>query len=194
MMFRSLIASAMLLASSSAVAADYAVDGTHSRVGFSITHLTVSKVRGSFGTMAGTVSYDPKNVAATKVNATVGIASIDTDEAKRDEHLVSPDFFDVAAFPEMKFVSKAVRNIKKDHFELVGDLTIHGVTKEVLFTVNTFSSEVKDPWGNVKVGTYAVAKINRKDFGLTWNAALEAGGLLVGEEVEIELDIQLKKS
>ena len=191
---RALLAATTLLTSIPAFAADYTVDGSHSRVGFAVTHLTVSKVRGTFGTMSGTLSYDPKNIAATSIKATVGIQSIDSDEAKRDEHLLSADFLDVAKFPEMGFVSKSVKNIKKESFDVIGDLTIHGVTKEVALTVDTPSAEVKDPWGNIKVGAHAIGKINRKDFGLTWNSVLEAGGFLVGEEVEIELDIELKKS
>lgn len=192
-MARSLVTALFLFLSSSAFAADYAVDPSHTRVGFSITHMQISTVHGTFGTVSGKVAWDPKNVAGTKVEAKVGVGSVDTDEADRDKHLVSPDFFDVAKFPEMTFVSKSVKNVSKDKFDLVGDLTIHGVTKEVVFTVNTISADVKDPWGNTKAGTHAVAKINRKDFGLTWNSVLEAGGLLVGEEVTIELDVELKK-
>jgi polyisoprenoid-binding protein YceI len=194
MTFRSLAVVGALLATTPALAADYVVDSSHTRVGFSISHLTVSTVRGSFGEASGTVSYDPKNVAATKVNAKVTVGSVDTREAKRDEHLRSPDFFDAVKFPEMTFASTAVKNISKDGFDLVGDLTIHGVTKPVTLRVATFSPEVKDPWGNVKVGTRATGTINRKDFGLTWNAALETGGFVVGEEVALELDIELKKN
>ncbi len=194
MTLRSLAVAGALLATTPAMAADYVVDSSHTRVGFSISHLTVSTVRGSFGEASGTVSYDPKNVAATKVNAKVTVGSVDTREAKRDEHLRSPDFFDAVKFPEMTFASTAVKNIKKDGFDLVGDLTIHGVTKPVTLHVATFSPEVKDPWGNVKVGTRATGTINRKDFGLTWNAALETGGFVVGEEVALELDIELKKN
>jgi polyisoprenoid-binding protein YceI len=190
---RTLVLATLALASGSAFAADYTVDPAHTRVGFAISHLAVSKVRGTFGTATGTVSYDPANIPATKISAKVGIASIDTDEAKRDEHLKSPEFFDVAKFPEMSFTSKSVKNVTKDSFDVVGDLTIHGVTKEATLTVATFTQEVKDPWGNVKVGTSAKGKINRKDFGLTWNAALETGGFVVGEDVEIELDVELTK-
>jgi polyisoprenoid-binding protein YceI len=125
---RTMLAAATLLTSIPAFAADYAVDASHSRVGFAVTHLTVSKVRGTFGTMSGTMSYDPKNVAATSIKATVGVQSIDTDESKRDEHLLSADFLDVAKFPEMTFVSKSVKNVKKGSFDVIGDLTIHGVT------------------------------------------------------------------
>ena len=125
--------------------------------------------------------------------ATVGVQSIDTDEAKRDEHLLSADFLDVAKFPEMTFVSKSVKNIKKGSFEVIGDLTIHGVTKEVALTVDTPSPEVKDLWGNVKVGAHATAKINRKDFGLTWNSVLETGGVLVSDTIKLEMDVEAVK-
>jgi polyisoprenoid-binding protein YceI len=171
----------------------YNVDASHSRVGFSVTHMMVSTVRGEFGTFTGTVEWDPKNVGATKVQGTVGIASINTREAKRDEHLKSPDFFDVASFPEAKFVSTGVKNVKKDSFDLIGDLTIRGVTKSVTVQVKTVSPEFKDPWGNVKAGTRATATINRKDFGITWSAALDGGGVVVSDEVGIDIDLELVK-
>jgi polyisoprenoid-binding protein YceI len=188
------VALASLTLASTAFAGDYTVDSAHSRVGFSITHLTVSTVHGSFGAASGTVSYDPKNVAATKINAKVTVGSINTVDEKRDGHLKSPDFFDAAKFPEMTFVSKAVKNITPQTFDVVGDLTIHGVTKETTLHVNTLSPEVKDPWGNVKIGTHAEGSLNRKDFGLVWNQTLETGGLLVGEDVKIELDIEMTKA
>ncbi len=188
---RSLVLLPLLAASSSAFAATYAVDASHTRVGFSVSHMMVSTVRGEFGTVTGTVDWDPKNVAATKVDATVGTASVDTRDPKRDDHLRSPDFFDIAKFPEMKFKSKAVKNIGKESFDLVGDLTIRGVTKEVTLKVNTLPAERKDPWGNYKTGTRAVGTINRQDFGISWNNALDGGGVIVGDEVTIELDVEL---
>ncbi|MDP2310412.1 MAG: YceI family protein [Pseudomonadota bacterium] len=182
-----------LLASSSAFAATYDVDATHSRVGFSVTHMMVSTVRGEFGSASGTVDWDPANVGATKVNATVGVTSIDTRDAKRDDHLRSPDFFDVAKFAEAKFVSKSVKNITAEGFDLVGDLTIHGVTKETTFKVKNLPADRKDPWGNMKTGTRATATINRQDFGVKWNTQLDGGGYVVGDEVAIELDIELAR-
>jgi polyisoprenoid-binding protein YceI len=153
--------------------------------------MMVSTVRGSFGTVSGTVEYDPKNVAATKVEATVGVTSVDTNEDKRDEHLRSADFFDAVQFPEMKFVSTGVKNVKKDSFELLGNMTIRGVTKPVTLTVKTLAPETKDPWGGMRSGTRATGTINRQDFGLTWNKALDGGGYIVGDEVEISLDVEL---
>lgn len=192
-MLRSAALVAALLGAAPALAATYAVDGSHSQVGFSVSHLMVSTVRGSFGVVAGTVEYDPKNVAATKVDATITVTSVDTNEPKRDDHLRSADFFDIAQFPEMKFVSKQVKNVKKDTFDLVGDLTIRGVTKPVTLTVKTFAPEVKDPWGNVKTGTRATGVINRQDFGLSWNKALDGGGYVVGDEVALELEVELAR-
>jgi polyisoprenoid-binding protein YceI len=156
--------------------------------------MTISTVRGQFGTVSGTVEYDPKNVAATKIDATVGVTSVDTQEPKRDDHLRSPDFFDAAKFPNMTFKSKSVKNVAADGFDVVGDLTIHGVTKETTFHVATFSPEVKDPFGNIKIGTHATAKVNRQDFGLTFNKQLDSGGYLVGDDVQIELDVEMAKS
>ncbi|MDP2311956.1 MAG: YceI family protein [Pseudomonadota bacterium] len=183
----------LLASSSSAFAATYDVDPSHSRVGFSVTHMMVSTVRGEFGTVAGTVDWDPANVAATKVNATVGVVSVDTRDAKRDEHLRSADFFDASKFAEMKFVSKSVKNITPEGFDLVGDLTIRGVTKETTFKVKTLPGDRKDPWGNMKTGTRATATINRQDFGVKWNTAIDGGGYIVGDEVAIELDVELAR-
>lgn len=190
-LLRSLALLPLLALSTSAFAATYTVDASHSRVGFSVSHMMVSTVRGEFGVVSGTVNWDPAKPAATTVEATVGVTSVDTRDAKRDEHLRSPDFFDIATFPEMKFTSKAVKNVKKDTFDLVGDLTIRGVTKEVTFKVNTLPAERKDPWGNFKTGTRAVATINRQDYGVTWNTALDGGGVIVGDQVTIELDVEL---
>lgn len=183
----------LLLLASSAFATDYTLDPTHSVVGFSVTHMMMSEVHGSFGTVTGTMSYDPNDLAATKVQATIGVGSIDTNQTQRDDHLRSPDFFDVAQFPEITFVSTSVRAGKKGAFDLTGDLTIHGVTKPVVLHVSPISAEMKDPFGNTRVGTRAVGTIKRSDFGLTWNKALEAGGWLVGDEVTIELAVELLK-
>lgn len=188
---RSGLVALSLLASTPALAATYTIDASHTRVGFAVTHMMVSTVRGEFGTVEGSIDYDPKNLAATKVNAKVAVASVDTRDAKRDDHLRSSDFFDAAKFPEMTFVSKSVKNVGKDGFDLVGDLTIRGVTREVTFRVKPFSPEYKDPWGNYKVGTSATAKINRQDFGVSWNKALDSGGYIVGDEVTIELDVEM---
>lgn len=175
-------------------AAEYTIDPDHSKVLFKIRHLGISTVTGRFDKFSGAFAFDPKNIQASKVTATVEATSIDTDVAKRDEHLRSADFFDVEKFPQITFVSKEIRDAQGGKFKVAGDLTIHGVTKPVTLDVELVGT-VKDPWGNERAGFSATATINRKDFGLTWNKALETGGLLVGEEVWISLEIEgiLKK-
>jgi polyisoprenoid-binding protein YceI len=173
--------------------AQYEIDGAHSSAQFSVKHLMVSNVRGEFSKMTGTVQYDPKNLGATKIDAVIDVNTISTREAKRDEHLKSADFFDAAKYPTIKFVSKKAAAAGAGKLKVTGDLTIHGVTKEVVLDVEGPTAEVKDPWGGTRTGAVATTKINRKDFGLTWNKALETGGVMVGEEVQITLDVQLKK-
>jgi polyisoprenoid-binding protein YceI len=154
--------------------------------------MMISKVRGQFSNVKGTVRYDPNNVAATQIDVSIDASTIDTQEPKRDAHLKSPDFFDVAKYPTLTFKStKAYKD--GDQLKVVGDLTLHGVTKSVELTVDGPSAPVKDPWGNTKVGATATTKINRTDFGLTWNKALEAGGVLVGTDISIELNVELAK-
>lgn len=182
---------ALVLAFSTASAATYEVDPSHTRVGFGITHMMVSTVRGEFGTVSGKVEYDPANVAATKITAEIGITSVDTRDTKRDDHLRSPDFFDATKFPTMKFTSKAVKNASATGFDVVGDLTMHGVTREVTLHVDPISKEYKDPWGNQKAGTHATGVLNRKDFGMVYNSAIDGGGFILGDEVKIELDVEL---
>jgi polyisoprenoid-binding protein YceI len=177
----------------SASAATWEVDAAHSTIGFSVTHMSVSTVRGVFGTVNGTIEYDPANVAASKFTGTVATASVDTNNAERDGHLKNADFFDVVKFPEMKFASKSVRNVTTDAFEVVGDLTIHGITKEVVFKVKKPAPAMVDPWGATKSGTTATATINRKDFGVSWNKQLDTGGWVVSDEVAVELLLELKK-
>lgn len=188
---RTMFVSLLLALTTSAQAATWEVDPTHSQVGFAVSHLMISTVRGSFGTVSGTVEYDPARPVATRVSGTVGVASVDTNNGDRDKHLASADFFDVAKFPEMSFRSRSVRNVTKAGFELVGDLTIRGVTREMVFTVDRLAPEMKDPWGNVKSATSATATINRHDFGVSWNANLDGGGYVVGDEVVLTLDLEL---
>ncbi len=183
--------SALVFALTSAQAATYDIDSSHTRVGFGITHMMVSTVRGEFGTVSGKVEYDPANVGATKINAEIAVTSVDTREPKRDEHLRSPDFFDAAKFPTMTFKSKAVKNASATGFDVVGDLTMHGVTKEVTLHVDPISKEYKDPWGNFKAGTHAVGTVNRKDFGMVYNSAIDGGGYILGDDVKIEIDVEM---
>ena len=176
-----------------ASAATWSIDPEHSNIGFKVKHLMVSNVKGNFEKLSGTVDIDDKNITKSKVEVTIDTNSINTGVQKRDEHLRSADFFDVAKFPTMNFVSKKVAKAGKDRLKVTGDLTLHGVTKEVVLDVEGPSKESKDPWGNIRKGATATAKINRKDFGLNWNKALETGGVLVGEEISITLEVEMIK-
>jgi len=176
-----------------AAASEWEIDPSHSSAQFSVRHMMVSNVRGEFGKMSGTLVLDEANVTKSKVEAVIDVGSINTREPKRDEHLKSADFFDLANHPSMEFKSKKVRKAGKGALEVTGDLTIRGVTREVVLAVVGPTADAKDPWGNIKRGATATTKINRKDFGLTWNAALETGGVLVGEEVAITIDLELTK-
>lgn len=174
-------------------AATWQVDTSHSTVGFSVRHLMITNVRGEFPEFSATVQWDEKDPASFSVDAVIQAASINTQNQKRDDHLRSADFFDVANHPEIRFTSRKVVRGNEGHLKVVGDLSIHGVTREVTLDVEGPTPVVKDPWGNERVGVVATAKINRTDFGLNWNQALEAGGVMVGEEVSITLDLSLVK-
>jgi polyisoprenoid-binding protein YceI len=174
-------------------AATYDIDPVHSTVSFKVKHLMVSWVRGSFKKFSGTIDYDAKNPGATALAASIDASSIDTGNGDRDGHLKSPDFFDVAKFPTLDFKATKVKPAGKNKFTVTGDLTMHGVTKPVSLVVEGLGTEVTDPWGNVKIGASGTAKLNRKEFGLSWSKALEAGGVVVGDDVEIVLDIEAVK-
>jgi len=195
-MLRNLVlATALLAAPALAHATEWTVDPAHSVASFTVKHMMVSTVRGEFGKMTGTATWTKPDYSDAQVDVTIDATTIDTREPKRDAHLKSPDFFDVAKFPTLTFKSKRVEKAKeKGHLTLVGELTIHGVTKEVAFDVTGPSPEMKTPFGTVAVGTEAKAKINRKDFGLNWNKPLEqAGGVLVSDEVNIDINLELSK-
>jgi polyisoprenoid-binding protein YceI len=166
------------------------IDGSHSTAEFSVRHLMITNVKGRFGTLSGTVDYDVEKPEASQIDVTIDATSIDTRDEKRDAHLRSPDFFDAEKFPTITFKSTSVEKTD-DGFAATGDLTIHGVTKPVTLEVEGPSAPSKDPWGNTRIGASATAKINRKDFGLNWNAALETGGVLVGEQVKISIEVSL---
>ena len=175
----------------SALAA-WSIDPAHSSVAFKVRHMMVSNVRGEFTKFDGQVTYDPGAPTKSSVSVTIDASSIDTGNKKRDDHLRSSDFFDVAKYPKLTFVSKKVRQVAKG-LEVVGDLSIHGVTKEVVLKVEGPTSPRKNPWGKDVVGVEAETSIKRTDFGLKWNKALEAGGLLVGEEVRILIELELNQ-
>lgn len=168
----------------------WTIDPTHSHVEFGIRHLMISTVKGRFTDVKGTVKSDDSDPAQGEVDITIGVASIDTREAQRDAHLRSADFFDAERFPSITFRSRRIENAGKDGFRLVGDLTIHGVAREVALDVAS-EGRVKDPWGNERAGFTATTKIKRSEFGLTWNQALETGGVLVGDDVKISIDVEL---
>lgn len=170
----------------------FLIDPSHSSVNFSIKHMMIAKVHGGFDKVSGKLIYDPKNPEASIVEATIETASVNTRESQRDAHLKGADFFDVEKYPTITFKSQRVV-ANKGNMKIIGELTIHGVTQSATLDAEGPSEEMKDPWGNVKIGFSATTKIKRKDFGLTWNAALEAGGLLVGDEVSISLDVQFVK-
>ncbi len=163
-------------------------DKSHSAVGFSIKHMMFAKVRGQFTDWSGSLSYDPENIGAASVEATIQIASIDTSNEQRDGHLRSADFFDVEKFPVMTFQSESWKKTG-DKILVQGNLSLHGVTKAVELHVTENGTGI-DPWGNKRIGFTAQTVINRKDFGLGWNTALEAGGVLVGEDVAIDIELQ----
>ncbi len=168
----------------------WSIDSAHSGVHFSVKHLVVATVRGQFDKVSGSVNIDPADPARSTVHAVIDAASINTREPQRDTHLRSPDFLDVERFPSIEFRSTKVA--RTDHgFAVTGDLTIHGVTRPVVLAIEATDDEIRDPYGNLKRAASATARINRKDFGLTWNVALEAGGFVVGDELRIEIDIEL---
>jgi polyisoprenoid-binding protein YceI len=166
------------------------IDRSHSEVAFQVRHL-LSKVRGRFTEFGGTIEFDEANLPDSRVNVTIRAASIDTAEPDRDKHLRSADFFDADKYPALTFVSTSVTPRAGNRYDVQGDLTIHGVTKHVVLPA-TYLGEATDPWGNTKVVFEAELTLNRKDFGLGWNAALETGGFLVGDEVNVSLSIQAK--
>lgn len=172
--------------------ATFTIDSAHSSANFSIKHMMIAKVHGGFEKLSGTLLLDSQDITKSSIEATIDASSINTREAQRDAHLKSADFFDVEKYPTLTFKSKKVEQ-DGDDLKVTGDLTIHGVTKEVVFEVEGPSAELKDPYGNIKIGISAKTKIKRKDFGLSWNAALEAGGVLVGDDVSISLDVQFAK-
>jgi polyisoprenoid-binding protein YceI len=176
-----------------AFATTWTIDPDHSNVGFKVRHLMISNVKGNFEKHTGVLEINDKDIAKSKVEVSIDTNSINTNVQKRDEHLRSADFFDVAKYPAMTFVSKKVAKAGKDKLKVTGDLTLHGITKQVVLDVEGPTKESKDPWGNIRKGATAITKINRKDFGLVWNAALETGGVAVGEEITITLEIEMIK-
>jgi polyisoprenoid-binding protein YceI len=164
------------------------IDSAHSSIQFSARHMVITKVRGAFKSYRGTIELDEADKTRSRVSVEIDVASIDTAEAKRDGHLKSSDFLDVAQFPTLRFESRSIV-AHGDSYSVAGDLTLHGVTRPVTLSAE-FQGQAKDPWGGERVAFTAKTSIQREDFGLTWNQLLEAGGMLVGSKIEIELDVQ----
>ena len=192
-LYRLVLALLLVTAPALAGAATWQIDPDHAFVEFKVKHLMVSSVKGAFTKVAGTLEADDADLAKATVTVTIDTASLDTNIAKRDEHLRSPDFFDVAKYPTMTFVSRKIVGDGTALRKVIGDLTIRGTTREVTLDVADFTPAIKDPWGKQRRGATATTTISRKDFGLTWNALLEGGGVAVGDEVRISLDIELIK-
>ena len=181
------------LGPSFASASTWQVDSAHTAVQFAVRHLMVSTVRGTLGKAKGTVNLDEGDPTKSTVEASIDVNGIDTREPKRDQHLKSPDFFDVEKYPTVTFKSKKVTKVSDTKFKVAGDLTMHGVTKEVVLDVEGTPKPLTDPFGNVKLGGIATTKVNRKDFGINWSSAMDGGGVVVGDEVDVTIDIELLK-
>jgi polyisoprenoid-binding protein YceI len=180
-------------ASAGAQSTTWTIDSSHSIAEFTVRHMMVSNVRGAFGKVTGTANWDGKNLATASVDVVIDAASIDTREPKRDAHLKSADFFDVEKFPTLTFKSTKVEAAGAGRAKMTGDLTIRGVTKTVVLDVTGPTPEVKDQGGNSRLGASATTTINRRDFGVLWNRSLDAGGVVVGDEVKITIEVELVK-
>lgn len=177
-----------------ALATEWSIDTTHSSAGFKVRHMMVSNVKGQFGGVTGSASYDGKDVKSLKVDAEIDATTVNTGEPGRDEHLKKPDFFDVEKYPKITFKSNKVVPQGKGKFQLVGDLTMHGVTKPVTLNVEGPSKVMTDAKGTARVGASATTNVKRKDFGITYNKVLDNGGAAVGDDVNIDLEIEMTKA
>lgn len=184
---------ALFAAPSLARGIPWQIDPAHSTAQFAVRHLMISNVKGEFSKVTGLANLDENDLTRSTVEVNVDAATVNTREPQRDAHLRSADFFDVARYPTITFRSRRITPTGNGKFKMTGDLTIHGVTREVTFDVEGPTPAIKDPQGNVRVGASAIARINRKDFGLLWNAALEGGGVVVGDEVAIAIEVELVK-
>jgi polyisoprenoid-binding protein YceI len=191
----SLVLGLGLLAPLPAWTATWEADPAHSQVGFAIRHMMIATVRGTFNAFTATATGDPAKPADATIVATIQAASIDTGNEKRDGHLKTADFLDVEKYPTITFKSKKIEVAGAGKAKVTGDLTLHGVTKEVVLAVEGPTQVIKDPMGNTKAGAHATTRINRKDFGIVWNKSLDGGGLMVGDEIDVTIDVEaVKKS
>jgi polyisoprenoid-binding protein YceI len=169
------------------------IDPAHSSAHFVVRHMMITNVRGGFSGVQGTVVYDPADLSSSSVDVTIDVNSLSTGDANRDTHVKSAEFLDAEKYPTITFKSKSITR-DGDGLKVKGDLTVHGVTKEVVLNVDGPTEEQKDPWGNIRIGASATTKIKRSDFGLTWNAALETGGIMLGDDLKLEVDVSLIKT
>jgi polyisoprenoid-binding protein YceI len=189
-----LIVFALMIAAPLGASADtWQIDPGHSTVGFTVRHMTISSVRGQFDKFSGTITANGNDPASVSIEATIDTDSIDTRSADRDADLKSANFLDVTKYPTMTFKSKKIEPAGTGKWNVVGDLTLHGVTKEVTLAVDGPTAPIKDPWGNTRAGASATTTISRKAFGLTWNKMIEAGGAVVGDEVSVSIDLEAVK-
>ncbi len=184
------LAALLSLPASSATSA-WQLDPAHSSAQFAVRHLAISTVRGAFSKVTGTVIFDDKDVSKSSVDVTIDVSTVDTREPNRDKDLMSDHFFDVAHYPTMTFKSKKVEQAGVGKLKITGDLTIHGVIKEVVLDVDGPTAAVKDPWGNQRAAVNATTKINRQDYGVKWNATMDNGGVVVGDDVSITIDAEM---
>jgi len=186
------LASAMALPASAATTV-WQIDPAHTAAGFAVKHLMISTVRGQFKGVTGTVTWDDQDVSKSSIDVTIDATTVDTTEPMRDKDLKSDKFFDVAKYPTITFKSKKIENVSAGKLKVTGDLTIHGVTKEAVLDVEGPSNAVKDPWGNTRVAASATTKVNRQDYGVKWNANIDGGGVVVGDDVNITIDLEMTK-
>jgi len=189
----SVAAGCVLTFAAVANASTWMIDPAHTSAQFAVRHMMVSTVRGTLGKVTGTVTINTEEIGLSSVEASIDATVVDSKEPKRDEHLKSPDFLDATKFPTITFKSTQVQKLVNDEYQVTGNLTLHGVTKPVILFVQGTPDGINDPFGNVRVGGVVNAKINRKDFGLNWNKTLDNGGVLVGDEVAITIDVELIK-
>lgn len=182
---------ALLTVPANAGATTYQIDPRHSSAGFGVTHLMISTVRGVFHSVNGTIVWDDADPGKSSVNVTIDATTVDTQEPQRDSDLKSPNFFDVAKFPTISFKSTKVEQAGPGKLKVTGDLTIHGVTKQVVLDATAPKPAIKDPWGLTRTAASGTTKVNRKDFGLVWNKNLDGGGVMIGDDVDITLDVEM---
>ena len=171
----------------------YQIDPAHSAAQFKLRHMMIANVKGEFDRLSGTVDFDPANPSAASVDVNIEVASISTRDPRRDQDMQSPRFFDAATYPSITFKSRQVTPLGNGAFEVTGDLTLRGVTKEISLKVNSVSDEIKDPWGNLRRGAEATARINQSGFGMSFNAPLEGGGFMLSDAVDITLDLEMTR-